>query len=502
MIKRALISVHNKDHIAELAKVLTALNVEIISTGGTYKHLTENGIKVIKVEDVTGFPEVLGGRVKTLHPKIAAAILANKNYPEHIAELKAHDILPIDLVIVSLYPFRETISKEGVTKEEAIEQIDIGGVTLIRSAAKNYENVIILTDPDQYPIFTEMLKTNDLADAKVSKEYRTFLAHKAFEKITQYDKDIAGYFSKLSNGEQSLRYGENPHQPAELIKTNFDELFEVLHGKELSYNNLLDVDAAYNLISEFDEDDTACVIIKHGNPSGTALGTDTSEAYKRALSTDPVSAFGGIIAFNKKIDFNTCLEVDKLFSEIILAPDFEKDALKFLKKKKNRRIIRFNFDDPENKFEERKITGGYLKQHKNLYEQKKEDLKLVSGNDISETEMNDLLFASKVIKHVKSNAVIFVKDKMTLGIGAGQPSRVDSTRIAVLKAKEFGKDLQGSIAASDAFFPFPDGLIQIAEAGAKIILQPGGSVKDDEVIEEAKKRELTMYLSGVRHFRH
>ncbi len=497
MIKRALISVHNKDHLVELAKELASINVEIISTGGTYKHLSENGIKAIKVEDVTGFPEVLGGRVKTLHPKIASAILANRNDPTHIEELLANHIEPIDLVIVSLYPFKETISKPDISSAEAIEQIDIGGVTLIRSSAKNYENVIILTDTDQYETFTEQLKNNDF-----STEYRLFLAHKAFELVTQYDRDIAGYFSKLSNGDQSLRYGENPHQIAELIKTNFDELFEVLHGKELSYNNLLDMDAAFNLISEFKDEEPACVIIKHGNPSGAAIGTDPQDAYKRALSADPVSAFGGIIAFNKKIDFNTCLEVDKLFSEIVLAPDFEKEALKFLKKKKNRRIIRFNFDDPENNSEERKITGGYLKQDKNLYQQKKEDLKLVSGNEIEDTEMDDLLFASKVIKHVKSNAVIFVKNKLTLGIGAGQPSRIDSTRIAIYKAKEFGLELKDSIAASDAFFPFPDGLIQIAEAGAKIILQPGGSVKDDDVIDEAKKRNVTMYISGIRHFKH
>ncbi|CAN5627372.1 bifunctional phosphoribosylaminoimidazolecarboxamide formyltransferase/IMP cyclohydrolase [soil metagenome] len=497
MIKRALISVHNKNNIVRFAQELSDRGIKIISTGGTYDLLSENKIKATRVEEITGFPEVLGGRVKTIHPAIAAAILADRNNPEHVKELNDHFIIPIDLVVVSLYPFKETISNKNISHKEAIEQIDIGGVTLIRAAAKNYSNIAVITNEDQY---SELIKKIDANN--ITQEYLLELAGKAFNLVKEYDNDISGYFSSLTKSSQALRYGENPHQKAELIKTDFDEIFKVLHGKELSYNNILDIDAAYDLISEFENDEPACVIIKHGNPSGVSSSKNVKESYLRALSGDPVSAFGGIIIFNAKIDFNTCLEVDKLFSEIILAPDYTDDALELLKKKKNRRIIKFSFIKNGNNFNERKITGGYLRQEKNMHIQDPKDLKLVTGSAADAKQMSDILFALKVIKHVKSNAVIFVKDKMTLGIGAGQPSRVDSIRIATVKAKEFGHSLKGSIAASDAFFPFPDGLIQIADAGAEIILQPGGSVKDDEVIEEAKNRNLIMYLSGVRHFKH
>lgn len=512
MIKRALLSVYDKTGIVDLARELVKSDIEIISTGGTYKLLNENNIAVKSVEEVTGFPEVLNGRVKTLHPNIFAGILADRENKSHLAELKKLNITPVDLVVVNLYPFENTVSKKDVSMQEAIEQIDIGGVTLIRASAKNFKDVITLTDPNQYEEFIETLTSTK---NNITVSYSQTLALTAFKNTSHYDKTIQKYFAKLSavernlkpdfsqldhNETHALRYGENPHQRAILLKENFNDIFEVLHGKELSYNNLLDIDAAYNLICEFENEGPACAIIKHGNPSGVAVSGDLSSAYGKAFETDTLSPFGGIIIINKKIDFKTSIDIDKLFSEIILAPDFEDEALELLKKKKNRRLVKFRFSKDD--FEYRKITGGVLYQDKNNYEVKKDDLKFVTKRKASDDEIEDMLFAFKVVKHTKSNAIVFVKDKRTLAIGGGQPSRIDSTKIAITKAKEFNQDLKNSVAASDAFFPFADGLIEIARAGAIAVIQPGGSVKDDEVIKAADEFGITMALTGIRHFKH
>ena len=509
MIKRALISVYDKTGIIELATELAKHGIEIISTGGTYKLLKENNIEVKSVEEITGFPEVLNGRVKTLHPDIFGGILSDRSNPVHLEEMKEHSITPIDLVIVNLYPFEKTIADKNVTVADAIEQIDIGGVTLIRAAAKNFKDVIVLVSPGQYMEFSDTL---DSTSNDIPFEYSQRLAQKAFETTSHYDNAISNYFVKLNKdfthsthsfdftNSKELRYGENPHQKAVLIKNNFDEIYEVLHGKELSYNNLLDMDAAYNLIAEFKDETAACAIIKHGNPSGVAVAGDLQEAYARAFATDTLSPFGGIIVINKKLDFKTSLDIDKLFSEIIMAPDFENEALELLMKKKNRRLVKFNFIDESKEF--RKISGGVLYQDKDNYTVSESDLKFVTDRKASSEEIKDMLFAFKVVKHTKSNAVIFVKDKRTLAIGGGQPSRIDSTKIAVSKAKEFGQDLKDSIAASDAFFPFPDGLIEIAKAGAAAIIQPGGSVKDEDVVKAADEYKIAMAFTGIRHFKH
>ncbi|MBK8550224.1 MAG: bifunctional phosphoribosylaminoimidazolecarboxamide formyltransferase/IMP cyclohydrolase [Ignavibacteria bacterium] len=519
MIKRALLSVYDKTGIIEFAKELVKFNVEIISTGGTYKLLKENNIAVKSVEEVTGFPEVLNGRVKTLHPDIFGGILSDRSNPVHLKEMKEHSITPIDLVVVNLYPFEKTIADKNVSVADAIEQIDIGGVTLIRAAGKNYKDVNVLVSPDQYKEFSDKLNSTK---NNIPFDYSQKLAQKAFQTTSNYDNSISKYFLRLipddptdstnstnstnltnltnSTNSTNLRYGENPHQKAILIKENFDEIFEILHGKELSYNNILDTDAAYNLISEFENENPACAIIKHGNPSGVAVSDTLISAYAKAFETDTLSPFGGIIILNRKIDFKTSLDIDKLFSEIILAPDFDEDALELLKKKKNRRLLKFKF--LKEKFEFRKITGGVLYQDKNNYEVSKDDLKFVTKRKATAEETEDMLFAFKVVKHTKSNAIVFVKDKRTLAIGGGQPSRIDSTKIAVTKAKEFKQDLKNSVAASDAFFPFADGLIEIAKAGATAIIQPGGSVRDDEVIKAAEEFDIAMAFTNIRHFKH
>ncbi len=510
--RTALVSVYDKTGIAEFARELLKRGFELISTGGTQKLLEENKIPSRKVEDITGFPEILKGRVKTLHPNIFAGILADKDNRHHSDDLEKHDLGKIDLVVVNLYPFEDTIASSHSLKE-AIEQIDIGGVALIRAGAKNFGSVNVIVSPEAYDSF---LKTFDETEGKIPFEYSLKLARKAFERTSKYDNAINNYMFEISAGKKvepypqnilpseescvQLRYGENPHQKGVLIKEDFDQIFEVLHGKELSYNNLLDIDAAYNLIGEFKSDRPACAIIKHGNPSGAALGNDLQSAYNRAFETDTLSPFGGIIIVNKKLDFKTSIDIDKLFTEIILAPDFDNDALNLLKKKKNRRLIRFNFT--ERKIELRNITGGILMQEKDNFEIGTDDLKFVTKKKASDREKEDLLFAFKIVKHTKSNAIVFVKDFMTLAIGGGQPSRIDSTRIAISKAKEFGHSLEGSSVASDAFFPFADGLIELAKAGAKYVIQPGGSVKDEDVIRAADEYGVAMCFTGVRHFRH
>lgn len=523
MVKRAIISVYDKDGIVEFAKALEQMGIDIVSTGGTHKLLVDNGIAAISVEDVTHFPEIMDGRVKTLNPAIFGGILADRDKPAHMQQAEREKIFPIDLVVCSLYPFEETIEKEGVTEAEAIEQIDIGGVTLIRAAAKNFKHVNVITSKDQYEEYLNELRRTD---NKVSVDYSKKLAYEAFETVTDYDDAIADYFYGICGEEENdneiehsevfnddvnevileledkrgLRYGENPHQRAVLFRDNFDDIFEILHGKELSYNNILDIDAAYNFMYEFKDDNPACIIIKHGNPSGVALGSTNKEAYEKAFATDTKSPFGGIIIFNKKLDKAAAEEVDKIFTEIILAPDYDDDALEFLKAKKNRRLLRFEWDRDD--FEVRKVAGGILYQEKDGKAVTKEELKTVTDKKPSNEEIDDMLFAFKVVKHTKSNAVVFVKNNQTLAIGCGQPSRIDSTNIAIMKSKEFGHDLSGSIAASDAFFPFPDGLIALADAGASAVIQPGGSVKDEDVIAAANEKGISMVFTGIRHFKH
>ena len=508
---RALLGVYDKTGIEEFARGLVDLGWEIVSTGGTFATIEKAGIPVRKVEEITGFPEMLDGRVKTLHPVVHGGILARRDLPTHMAALAEHGIGGIDLVCCNLYPFVATVTKPGVTFEEGIENIDIGGPTMLRAAAKNHKDVIVVVNPGDYAPVLEHLRANDL-----TAEGRLHLAYSAFAHVAQYDSAVSEWlysqFSEEARAQrrgqvtlpmelvETLRYGENPHQKAVLIKNNFDEIYEVLHGKELSYNNLLDMDAAYNLIAEFKDETAACAIIKHGNPSGVAVAGDLQEAYARAFATDTLSPFGGIIVINKKLDFKTSLDIDKLFSEIIMAPDFENEALELLMKKKNRRLVKFNFIDESKEF--RKISGGVLYQDKDNYTVSESDLKFVTDRKASSEEIEDMLFAFKVVKHTKSNAVIFVKDKRTLAIGGGQPSRIDSTKIAVSKAKEFGQDLKDSIAASDAFFPFPDGLIEIAKAGAAAIIQPGGSVKDEDVVKAADEYKIAMAFTGIRHFKH
>ncbi|HRE41143.1 MAG TPA: bifunctional phosphoribosylaminoimidazolecarboxamide formyltransferase/IMP cyclohydrolase [Ignavibacteria bacterium] len=504
-IKKALISVYDKTGIIDFAKNLNSFGIEIISTGGTYKLLIENGIKVKSIIEITRFPEILNGRVKTLHPNIFGGILADKNIEQHLKEISDINVTTIDLVIVNLYPFKETIEKPNVTEKEIIEEIDIGGVSLIRAAAKNFNSVSVIHNVNQYKSFIAELKQTD---NDVSKDYNRKLASEAFNYISLYDKNISDYFNQTDDNGISislknpvdLRYGENPHQTSTLYKDNFDHIFSVKAGKELSYNNLLDLDAAYGLINEFRDDEPTCAIIKHGNPCGVASAESLSDAYLKAFQTDTDSPFGGILIFNKRIDFKTSQEVNKLFFEILAAPGFDPDAYDFLNQKKNRRLIEFKFS--EEKTEIRKIYGGFLLQDKDNIIFDKLDLRIVTEKKPDENILEDMYFATKIVKHIKSNAICFVKNRQTLGIGGGQPSRIESTKIAVMKASHYKNDLKDSIVSSDAFFPFSDGVEQIIKTGAVAIVQPGGSVRDPEVIETANKSGIIMALTGVRHFKH
>ena len=498
MAKRsALISVYYKDGLLSFAKELIDRGFEILSTGGTGKFLKENNIPVTSVESVTGFPEVLDGRVKTLHPAVFSGILAQKDNPKHLEQIDEHKLKLIDLVVVTLYPFKETISKPDVKLEDAIEQIDIGGVSLIRAAAKNYSSVSVLVSTNQYDGYlNEFDKNNGI----ITNTFSLKLAGDAFNLISQYDYDIKEYFRNLNQSDAGLRYGENPHQKAVFEKTNFDDVFEILHGKELSYNNLLDVDAAHSLINEFKDCGPTSAIVKHGNPCGVATGNVLKESYLKAFESDTVSPFGGIVIFNKTLDLDTAVEVDKIFTEIVLAPAFGDGVLDLLMKKKNRRLLSFKFFTEAK--ESRTVAGGILHQEKDNIVFDKNALKCVTKVQPKDNQIADMEFAYKIVKHTKSNAVVFVKDLQTIGIGGGQPSRIDSTKIAVSKAKQFGLDLKDTVVASDAFFPFADGLLETASAGAVCVIQPGGSVRDDEVIKAADEKELCMVFTGYRHFRH
>ena len=530
-IKRALISVSDKTGIIEFAKALNALGIEILSTGGTAKLFRDNSIPVIEVSDYTGFPEMLDGRVKTLHPKVHGGILGRRDLPDHVSTMQAHDIPNIDMVIVNLYPFEATVAKADCTLENAIENIDIGGPAMVRSAAKNWKDVAVLTDASQYAAITAELQASLTNKPKCNlSEATTFaLSVAAFNRISNYDGAISDYLSSFNvdgsrnpfpnqtNGHfvkvQDLRYGENPHQQAAFYRDLYPApgslvTAEQLQGKELSYNNIADADAAWETVKSFNS--TACVIVKHANPCGVALGKDSLEAYSKAFQTDPTSAFGGIIAFNTAVDLSAAEAVSKQFMEVLIAPEYTSDALNLLKVKANVRVLKIAlptggstpWEQGRNSHDTKRVGSGLLIQTADNHEIATSDLKVVTKKQPTPQQMADLLFAWNVAKYVKSNAIVFCGNGMTLGVGAGQMSRVDSTKIAVIKAQNAGLSLKNSVVASDAFFPFRDGIDVLAEAGASCVIHPGGSMRDEEVIAAADELGLAMVLTGIRHFRH
>ena len=525
----ALISVSDKSGIVEFAQALHALEVRLLSTGGTAKLLSDAGLPVTEVADHTNFPEMLDGRVKTLHPKIHGGLLARRDLPEHMAALAQHGIDTIDLLVVNLYPFEATVAKPGCTLEDAIENIDIGGPAMVRSAAKNWKDVGVLTDASQYAqVLSELT-----ASGKLSDQTRFSLSVAAFNRISQYDGAISDYLSSIqgngqaslfpgqSNGRfiklQDLRYGENSHQQAALYRDLYPAPGSLvtsrqLQGKELSYNNIADADAAWECVKSFDllKDGAACVIVKHANPCGVAVGKDGLDAYSKAFKTDPTSAFGGIIALNCPLDERVALQISKQFVEVLIAPAFSPEALEVFKTKANVRILQIElpaggdtaWKNGRNLVDVKRVGSGLLMQTADNHELAIADLKVVSKRQPTQEQLHDLLFAWKVAKYVKSNAIVFCGGGMTLGVGAGQMSRIDSARIASIKAANAGLTLDGSAVASDAFFPFRDGLDVVADAGATCVIQPGGSMRDQEVIDAADERDVVMVLTGVRHFRH
>ncbi len=527
-IRRALISVSDKSGIVELARGLAALGIEILSTGGTAKLLAQQDIPVAEVADQTRFPEMLDGRVKTLHPAIHGALLARRELDAHMAAIAAHGIAPIDLLVVNLYPFEATVARPDCTLEDAIENIDIGGPAMVRSGAKNWRGVAVLTDASQYATaLAEIRASGGLADAT-----RFGLAVAAFDAIARYDGAISDYLSSLrpdgarsefpgqANGRfvklQDLRYGENPHQRAAFYRDLHPAPGSLvtarqLQGKELSYNNIADADAAWECVKSFEA--PACVIVKHANPCGAALGADAASAYARAFATDPTSAFGGIIAFNRPVDGEAARAVSKQFVEVVLAPSCTDEAKQVFAARANARVLEITLDgvrpggatDRErgrNAQDVKRVGSGLLVQSADNREVTLGELKVVTTRAPTDAQLRDLLFAWRVAKYVKSNAIVFCGDGMTLGVGAGQMSRIDSARIASIKAANAGLSLAGSVVASDAFFPFRDGLDVVADAGATAVIQPGGSVRDDEVIAAANERSIAMVFTGVRHFRH
>ena len=530
----ALISVSDKTGILELAEALHALGINLISTGGTARLLADAGLAVTEVAQLTGFPEMLDGRVKTLHPTVHGGLLARRDVPEHMAALAAHGIGTIDLLVINLYPFEATVAKAGCTLDEAIENIDIGGPAMVRSGAKNWKDVAVLTDAAQYAGVIDELKTNGVVGDKT----RFALSVAAFNRISNYDAAISDYLSSLqpdglrsafpnqSNGRfvklQDLRYGENPHQSAALYRDMHPAPGSLvtarqLQGKELSYNNIADADAAWECVKSFGGDGSdperfaSCVIVKHANPCGVAVGTDALSAYSRALQTDPTSAFGGIIALNCPLDKLGALQIAKQFVEVLIAPAFTDEALEVFKAKANVRLLQIALPQPggntawaqgRNAMDIKRIGSGLLMQTADNHELTLSDLKVVTQKQPTPQQLQDLLFAWKVAKYVKSNAIVFCKDGMTMGVGAGQMSRLDSARIASIKAGHASLSLADTAVASDAFFPFRDGLDVVVDAGAICIIQPGGSMRDDEVIAAANERGVAMVFSGVRHFRH
>lgn len=511
-VKRALISVSNKAGVVEFARGLVELGVEVVSTGGTAKTLREAGVPVTYISDVTGFPEILDGRVKTLHPNVHGGILALRN-EDHLGQLEKHSITPIDLVVVNLYPFRETIARPGVTLEEAIENIDIGGPTMVRSAAKNYENVLIIVNPEHYDGVLDALRKGEAGSG-----FRMALALEAFAHTASYDAAISAYLEGLGAGEelfpltrnlsvkrmQVLRYGENPHQKAAFYR---DPAITgpcvgnavQLAGKELSYNNILDLNSAFEIVREFAE--PAAVIIKHNNPCGCACSPELADAYRKAYETDPVSAFGGVVAFNRVVDTATAEEMTKIFLEAIIAPDYNEKALEILKVKSGLRLMKTGEINGQtnDRQEIRKVNGGLLVQDFDREVLRLPELKVVTRRQPTKEEMDELVFAMTVVKHVKSNAIVLTRGYQLIGVGAGQMNRVGSARIAIEQA---GDKARGAVLGSDAFFPFSDTLHEAARAGITAIIQPGGSMRDEESIKAADEYGITMVFTGMRHFKH
>lgn len=510
-IKRALLSVSDKQDLIPLARTLSDLGVELVSTGGTAKAIRDAGIEVLDVSEVTGYPECLDGRVKTLHPAIHGGILARTSHKPDVREIEKLEIRPFELIVVNLYPFKETISRQDVTPAIATENIDIGGPTMLRAAAKNFAHVCVVSSPSQYRKLQRELEES----GTVSFEHRRHLARDAFRHTADYDAAISNYFGELTEESTvpgqwttslkqsgTLRYGENPHQEA-AVYGDQESWFNCFHGKALSYNNYLDIDAALGLMRDFREDTPTVAIFKHTVPCGVASDSHSlSAAWERAFATDTVSPFGGIVITNRELDIDTAAAIDEIFTEIILAPSFSERALELLQRKKNRRLIRIKNYPEERSVQFRSITGGALLQQADNSEMESDTFRTVTRRQPDEDEMADLLFAWKVVRHVKSNAIVYARDRQTLGVGTGQTSRVDSSEIAIRKAQKEGLSLEGSVIASDAFFPFADGVEAAAKAGARAVIQPGGSIRDEEVIETADKYDLAMVFTGKRHFRH
>ena len=514
-IQRALLSVSDKTGIVEFARALHSMGVVLLSTGGTARSLREAGIPVTEVSEHTGFPEMLDGRVKTLHPVIHGGLLGRRDHPDHVAAMAEHAIAPIDLIAVNLYPFRETIARPGCTLDDAIENIDIGGPAMVRSAAKNHRHVVVLTDPADYALVLQEMAEQATA---VSFATRFRLACKAYAHTAEYDGAIADWLALQAQPDQApfpprlhlhfvkaqpLRYGENPHQQAAFYRDANPApgtlaSWQQHQGKELSYNNIADADAAWECVRGLA--DTACVIVKHANPCGVALGDTPLDAYQRAFATDPTSAFGGIIAFNRAVDVAAAEAVTGQFAEVVIAPAYTAEALGQFRSKGNVRVLEVALANGANAWEYKRVGGGLLVQSPDVAAAA--DFRVVTERTPDEAQLADLRFATHVAQFVKSNAVVFCGGGRTLGVGAGQMSRVDSTRIATRKAQDAGLSLQGSVCASDAFFPFRDGVDVIAAAGAAAIVQPGGSLRDAEVVAAANEHGMAMVLTGVRHFRH
>jgi phosphoribosylaminoimidazolecarboxamide formyltransferase/IMP cyclohydrolase len=502
-IRTALISVYHKERIDEIAALLTRLGIKVFSTGGTYDFLQNLGVEVTAVENITSYPSIFGGRVKTLHPKIFGGILYRRDHPEDIIELEKFEIPPVDLVIVDLYPFEKTVVSTA-DEEEIIEKIDIGGISLIRAAAKNFSDVLIVPSADQYDELIDLLNTKQGFTAL---EERKLFAAQAFNVSSHYDTCIFEYFNqstgikvfkKSINKSFPLRYAENPHQQG-LFYGNLDDVFEQLHGKAISYNNLVDIDAAIALISEFTE--PTFVIIKHTNACGVASRKTIREAWTDALACDPVSAFGGVITANRLIDMETAEEMNKLFFEILIAEKFDENALNLLKSKKNRIILqKKSVDFPDRQF--KSILNGLIEQEKDMKTEQESDFRQVTKKALTKEEISDLLFANKIVKHQKSNTIVLVKNKQLAGCGVGQTSRVDALKQGILKAKEFGLDMKGAVMASDAFFPFADSVEIAHESGITAVIQPGGSVKDADSIRFCDEHDMSMVFTGIRHFKH
>lgn len=510
MTKRALISVSDKTGITEFAKGLTELGYEILSTGGTLTTLVEAGIKATAVDKITDFPEILGGRVKTLHPNVHGGLLAKRSSKEHLADLEANNIDLIDLLVVNLYPFKETLAKPGVSHEEVIENIDIGGPTMLRAAAKNYEDVAVLVNPSKYDSMLDLIKSDGL-----TKEVRLELAAEVFRHTAHYDGMIAHYFTQTSGDlftptltrtferVQSLRYGENPHQEATFYEIpNYQGVSlataKQLHGKELSYNNIQDANAALEIVLEYDK--PAAVAVKHMNPCGIGLASDLSHAFKGAYEADPISIFGGIIAVNREVDGETAKQMSEIFLEIVIAPSFSKEALEILTEKKNIRLLTIPMEDDIDVYEKMtSVKGGMLVQTNDNGKITRDDLEVVTEIAPTDEEIEDLLFAWNAVKHVKSNAIVLAKNNQTVGIGAGQMNRIGAAEIAIKQAQE---KAQGASLASDAFFPMPDTVTRAIEAGVTAIIQPGGSKRDQDSIDVCNERKVAMVVTKMRHFKH